>query len=184
VLFDKNNPSRILAGTEYGVWVSDDLGISWEEASVGMGRVPVYALRQQNTTNEQLDGLPFNIEVLNPGGIYAGTFGKGLYYIGDFILGVDDIQTTLSDKPFFDLTIFPNPTADAAKVKLNLTKTASVTLEIMDMSGRLVYRDMVGKLAAGERVISIPVNQFENGNYILNVITENYNETGRFVVLK
>jgi hypothetical protein len=184
VLFDKNNPSRILAGTEYGVWVSDDLGISWEEASVGMGRVPVYALRQQNTTNEQLDGLPFNIEVLNPGGIYAGTFGKGLYYIGDFILGVDDIQTTLSDKPFFDLTIFPNPTTDAAKVKLNLTKTASVTLEIMDMSGRLVYRDMVGKLAAGERVISIPVNQFENGNYILNVITENYNETGRFVVLK
>ena len=184
VLFDKNNPNRILAGTEYGVWVSDDLGASWEEASVGMGRVPVYALRQQNTTNEQLDALPYNIEVLNPGGIYAGTFGRGLYYTGDFILGVDDIQSTLSDKPFFDLKIFPNPTSDIAKVSLNLTKNANVTLEVMDMSGRLVYRDQVGRVAAGERVITIPVNRFEEGNYILNVITDNYNETGRFVVLK
>jgi len=184
VLFDKNNPNRVLAGTEYGVWVSEDLGASWEEASIGMGRVPVYALRQQTRTTADLAALAVNMEVLNEGAIYAGTFGRGIYYVGNYNLGVDDIHGNNSDKPSFDLSIFPNPTTDVAKVRINLTREANVTLEVMDMNGRLVYRDLVGRVAAGKRVMSIPVNSMKAGNYILNVITDGYNETGRFVVLK
>jgi photosystem II stability/assembly factor-like uncharacterized protein len=183
VLFDANNPGRVLAGTEYGVWVSDNLGDTWEEATLGMGRVPIYDLRQQTKTNADLDPLPFPAEVLNPGAIYAGTFGRGIYYIGDYILGLDDLSSAPASTGF-DISIYPNPASDFANVKLNFEKNTNLVIEVIDVTGRLVYSQAFGSVSAGERIFNIPTYDFNEGNYILRVIANGQAEVGRFSVEK
>ena len=183
VLFDANNPGRVLAGTEYGIWLSDDLGNTWEEATEGMGRVPIYDLRQQTKTNGDLDPLPFPAEVLNPGAIYAGTFGRGIYYIGDYILGLDD----LSSAPYstgFNISIYPNPASEFANVRLTFEKNVNLVIEVIDVTGRLVYSQPYGFISAGERIFNIPTYDLNEGNYILRVIANGQAEVGRFSVEK
>jgi hypothetical protein len=176
ILFDKNNPGRMIAGTEYGTWLSDDEGDSWTECNLGMGRVPVYDLRQQIKTVDD------NPNMLNEGTLYAGSFGRGLFYDGGYILSVDDVVDS-PQSPLSDLRIYPNPMNISGNVNLNLTREADVTIEIFDINGKLVMSSHRGQLNRGEQSLQFDVDQLRNGTYILNVIMDEYNETGRFVIM-
>ncbi|NND94489.1 MAG: T9SS type A sorting domain-containing protein [Flavobacteriales bacterium] len=183
VLFDKNTPGRLLVGTEYGVWVTDNDGQSYEECNTNMGRVPVYALEQQVLTTSDLDLLPGEHEVLNEGAIYAGTFGKGIYYIGDYILGLDDVDHSLNDV-IEGLKLYPNPAASEAQLQLDLAQTSNVILEIIDIQGRMVQSLPQGILQNGEQLLRFNVSDLSEGTYVLNVIADTRRETVTFVVKK
>ena len=180
VTFDANsgNSDRVLVGTEFGVFVTDDLGsTSWEESNSGdMYRVPVYDLKQQTRTH--LDNPNINNDYI----IYAGTFGGGLFSAGNMYVGINEFDAESSAT---SISIYPNPVADLARVDLNLEDHSVVQLEVFDTYGNRVMDINEGKLPKGKNTITLDVQNLASGNYILTILVDGYKtQTGKFVVTK
>ncbi len=179
VQFDISTPNRIFAGTEYGTFVSDDLGDSWEECNSNMGRVPVYALEQQVLTQDDMINGSGEI-VYNEGAMYAGTFGGGLFYLGSYVLGVEDFE---DDATSLNLNIYPNPMNSVGALNLDLDESANISINILDISGKVIKTMPQGRMSAGEHTIQFGVREFAEGTYLLNVISEGRSaQTSRFVI--
>lgn len=65
LLVDPNNSSRIYAGTDDGIWASDDAGASWSRYGTGMPHVAIFGLAMQNSNRV----------------LRASTHGRGMYEI-------------------------------------------------------------------------------------------------------
>jgi len=177
VTFDMNNPNRIIAGGEFGIWVSENDGDSWEECNNvglegGIGRVPVMELLQQT----QEEGT------FNFGQIYAGTHGRGFWESGEFIVGIDDNfgdEISLIDQ----LNIYPNPLTDNGTISFNLIERADVEMNIYDLSGNLVSSQTRLNMSSGQRTMQFNAADFASGIYIINVRVKDQAQFGKFVKL-
>ena len=177
VSFDMDNPGRIIAGTEYGIFVSENDGGTWEECNNtglpgGMGRVPVYELLQQT--------LPPSEGVWNTGQIYAGTHGRGFWTSGDFVVSVDDIveeEVALVD----GLTIYPNPVNDNANIRFELSERNDVELRIYDIKGNLIFSQSKLNMSSGQRTMEFNVADFASGIYVVNLRVKDQVQFGKFV---
>ena len=122
ITFDRgsDNPDRVIAGTEFGIFVTDNLGdTEWEECNTGdIYRVPVYDLRQQTKPG-----------TINENTIYAGTHGGGVFAAGHNLVGIRDIVNNTVE--FSGISIYPNPVSDVAKMDIKLENTAEVTVDYL-----------------------------------------------------
>ncbi|MBS1934526.1 MAG: T9SS type A sorting domain-containing protein [Bacteroidetes bacterium] len=62
------------------------------------------------------------------------------------------------------LTVFPNPTKDFINVYMGSAITSELTMRLVNISGQLLKTQ---KIAAGSNIVSIPVNNFSSGVYVL-----------------
>ena len=60
VIVPKSNPSKIVVGTDMGVWAADKLGDSytWTPQNAGLGNVPVFRVREESVLQ--------SIDILTP----------------------------------------------------------------------------------------------------------------------
>jgi ELWxxDGT repeat protein len=91
------------------------------------------------------------------------TTGRELYQLGEAVVKVKDMRTT--DAPH----IFPNPASDNVKIELNLTSDKVLNVRVTNISGKTVYESKPANYTASKMTITIPVNDFVPGNYILHV---------------
>jgi hypothetical protein len=75
------------------------------------------------------------------------------------------------------MTLFPNPAEDILNAQVPDKNATKATYRIYSISGQLISQAQ-GDVSAGS--LQIPVNQMENGLYLLEVETENGIWTGRF----
>lgn len=68
---------------------------------------------------------------------------------------------------------YPNPAINNTNIKFSLTKNADVTVEIMDMSGRVLNTIQQKGLVAGEHIVPISTANMAAGNYLYTVTTSN-----------
>ncbi|WP_165903724.1 T9SS type A sorting domain-containing protein [Hymenobacter gummosus] len=82
------------------------------------------------------------------------------------------------------LGVFPNPAAGAAKVSFELKRPGSVTVRVLDVTGRTVavVKENL-KLGAGQQHIELPAT-LKNGLYTAAVQTEETSQAVRFEVSK
>lgn len=69
-----------------------------------------------------------------------------------------------------DLTLFgtyPNPATTNTNVKFSLNKSADVTIQLMDMSGRTISQKVLNNLGTGEHAIPVETSGLAAGNYIV-----------------
>ncbi|NND77657.1 MAG: T9SS type A sorting domain-containing protein [Flavobacteriales bacterium] len=182
VTFDKLNPGRIIAGTEFGIFVSENDGGSWQECnfdpSTGkqtIGRTPVYELLQQTYTFADQ-------AVWNENTIYAGTHGRGFWFAGgDFTVDVEDI-TNLEDSKLIDgLNVYPNPLTETGTIAFNLNEMNDVEFSIYDMSGNLISSQGIMNMSAGQRNIQFDASGLANGIYIANIRVKDQVQFGKFI---
>lgn len=174
VCFDVNNPGTILAGTEYGIFVTEDEGNSeWEMCNTGeMYKVPIYDLRQQTWPN-----------TWNYGNIYVGSHGAGIFTSGDYVLGVEDLEEEV-EAGRLNLLVYPNPVTNIAKFDLELLDPAEVVVNILDMNGKMVRSIPQGKIY-GNNTIEFEASDLAEGTYLINCRVENQApKSGRFVVTR
>ena len=82
------------------------------------------------------------------------------------------------------LSVYPNPSAGAAKVSFGLRRGGTATVRVMDALGRQVALVLnAKKLAAGQQEVALPTT-LKAGIYIATVATEETTEAVRFVVTK
>jgi hypothetical protein len=82
------------------------------------------------------------------------------------------------------LSVFPNPAVDYAEVGFRNTVTMNVGVRVFDMMGKMVFEKASTTYESGFNAIQIPVNQFSNGLYNVQIITNNGTLTEKITVAK
>jgi photosystem II stability/assembly factor-like uncharacterized protein len=162
-VIDAYNSDHYIVGTELGVWDSYDRGQSWSEQNGGLEvQLPVYRLRQQTYLSDQCYAL------------YIGTHGRGMwrsttltsaspYGCSVNALGIKDHKDYISN-----MLVYPNPvTGGNSNVVLELSQSATATLRVIDMPGRLLQETTYNNLVTGKNELSLNTSNLANGTYLV-----------------
>lgn len=68
--------------------------------------------------------------------------------------------------------IYPNPSMGSVFIDLNLQKISDVTIQITDLTGRIVSTRTYGELMPGGQTIRYYTSGIAAGTYILNAIVD------------
>ena len=170
-IIDRNDPDVIVVGTSSGVFVTENGGASWENASTGFEGVPVYEVRQSWRTFEEGNG--------RPGEIYLGTFGRGIWRSTAY-LGIDDQTGEVINTIKTKLKTYPNPTNDNTNLSFNLTNSGEVYVNVYSITGRLV-KSITKNMSSGTNTLPIDCEDLPNGTYIIKFVSGKQNESVKFI---
>jgi hypothetical protein len=102
----------------------------------------------------------------NPSGEIRGQAGRTLCTaLPRATTGIKNI----SSEPF-DLNVYPNPAGDMAHLELNLTRSMQASLQLVDVTGRLLWKK-ARVFTAGTQEISLPVAMLPTGLYYVRFIS-------------
>lgn len=86
---------------------------------------------------------------------------------------VSSILSAENIEVFKDLTVLPNPSHGDFALSLNLDKTENTTLEVVDITGKILRKEVLGNLAPGSHLISVERGSLANGIYLMRLKSEN-----------
>ena len=127
----------------------------------------------QNFNNLKLIGIMMdpNGEIINANEVTIDeALANGLF------TGTNDPGNDLTQ-----LVVSPNPVSDIALVHFSISNTSNVSMEILDMTGRIVGKKNYGTMSG---VVDLPIQTsvLENGNYLIRVIQDNKFLTQKLIV--
>ncbi|MFC0184157.1 Por secretion system C-terminal sorting domain-containing protein [Pseudarcicella hirudinis] len=82
----------------------------------------------------------------------------------------------------FELSLGPNPAEDILKIRFNLTKTAEIHLEILNLSGNTIFNSADERLQAGSYEKVLDLNTIEKGNYLLRFWVDGESQTRKLQI--
>jgi hypothetical protein len=171
-IIDRDDSDIIVVGTSDGVFVTENGGGLWENASTGFDGTPVYEVRQSWRTWEEGNR--------RPGEIYIGTFGRGIWSTAAY-LGIGENNANGSQVFKTKLKTYPNPTTDNTTLTFNLSETSNVTVHVYNISGTLVKTITNKNVSAGAQTLTIDGSDLQRGTYIVKFVAGKQNETVKFI---
>lgn len=87
----------------------------------------------------------------------------------------------LSNEFIAAANVYPNPTSGLVNVDFTLNSSSDVSLEVIDVTGKVIYTNNAGVLANGSNSLSIDVNSFQSGVYYVNVLTNGTKVTRKLI---
>ncbi|MFT4061181.1 MAG: T9SS type A sorting domain-containing protein [Edaphocola sp.] len=93
-------------------------------------------------------------------------------------LGVKDASVTKTN-----LSIYPNPAADVLNFDFTSAAVAPATLRILDITGRLVKSEDLGKTTIGTKKYSLNVENIPTGTYIVEFNADGQKAISKFTKL-
>lgn len=81
------------------------------------------------------------------------------------------LPTSLNDREVarLQLSVFPNPSAGDLNVAFTLARSASVSIDLLDATGRLVQQLFQGQLSGGEQQLPLAAGRQPGGLYFLRI---------------
>jgi hypothetical protein len=86
---------------------------------------------------------------------------------------VSSILSTENIEVFKDLKVQPNPSNGDFALSLNLDKAENTTLEVVDITGKILRKEVLGNLAPGSHFIQVERGSLVNGIYLMRLKSEN-----------
>jgi len=83
--------------------------------------------------------------------------------IAMYISSVDDFERQLN------LDVFPNPTQSNAFMNFDLMKTSDVSIQLIDITGRVLWQEMTLNLSQGSKNMIIPTEGLSPGMYMITI---------------
>ncbi len=103
------------------------------------------------------------------------------YYLGGYYgTAVEDYSASV---PSLGLSISQNPVVSTAMVNFTLPSAANVTVEIIDVAGRIVSTPVNGSIASGSHAVASGLESAPAGIYVVRLTTGGHTETLRAVRL-
>ena len=179
VVIDARDASgqTVVVGTEFGIFVTEDGGTSWNISNMGVESgpggytAPVFDLKQQFRDSHEWSNIT------NSGAIYAGTHGRGMFVSGL----VSSVEEEVADaEEASSWSVFPNPVMSG---ELNLPTAGwqgNAQVEIYDMTGRRWISENV-QLSGVER-IRTDVQGLPSGHYVVRMAQGGNAKAAKFVV--
>jgi hypothetical protein len=110
-------------------------------------------------------------------GTYSVTLVASNYNCSDtLVYEVNPDNAGLSDDlmSLVNLNLYPNPTNENSTLLIdNKVDLSSLSIQINDLTGRLVYLKSLNSLGAGLHYFELPVASFDSGQYMLTLRDEN-----------
>lgn len=122
----------------------------------------------------------FSIESNNATVYTGGEFGSSderIFNVGG-TLGVNDLELVS------EVSVYPNPVRDNARVAFNLAENGVVTLDVINVLGATVVSENLGERATGNHVIDLNADRLESGIYMVNLMVGNQIHSTRISVSK
>lgn len=191
-LIPLNNSSQAIIGTEYGIFTTDNIfspSPVWSKSDDGIGSmVTVYMLyQQQNTlawrkTVTYDNGAPL-VQVFpgvyNTGQIYAATHGRG-FFTSKSYMSIKE-KSISKYTQLSSIKFYPNPVIDIASFEYTLIKPSKVTVNIFDISGRLLNSVDYGTQLSGVQKSEINLSELPSGAYFLQLQTIDGSSIKKFI---
>ena len=170
-IIDFQDANKIVAGTEFGAWISTNGGATWTGQNDEMGMVPVYDVQQQHR--------PWS-ECFNSGMIYFGTHGRGIWSSSD-LLGSREIEKE-EVAQVQAINLYPNPAVNFTNVNFELANTSDVSVSIYSMSGKLISSETLNNKAEGEVNYRVNTENLTTGVYFVSIQAEGMKfKTAKFI---
>jgi len=87
------------------------------------------------------------------------------------------------DVASIDANIYPNPSTETAKIYFYLPEKENIQLIVTDISGRTLYQQSAITYMPGRNEISLPVQQFPTGLYLVSLVSEHTRKTMKLDVI-
>ncbi|MDT8322691.1 MAG: T9SS type A sorting domain-containing protein [Bacteroidota bacterium] len=161
---DPLNPGTVFAAADrdFQLYRSTDLGDSWQRIQPAAGYNPQ---RISCMTVALMETLPMSRPPRF--GLFLGTIGHGVW-VYDMLFGPTSAQSPpRPSSP--QLTAYPNPARDAVSVTLQLGRSMSVDVEILDLLGRVLHRRSFGTKPPGTHTMTLNVASLPPGSYVLRL---------------
>ena len=84
-------------------------------------------------------------------------------------------------KTIAKLAVYPNPVSDLLQVVLDNQELSSATLRILDLNGRLVAEQNYS-VVKGMQELQIPVQQLNEGVYVVSLESAGYIAVSRIII--
>lgn len=191
--------TRIIVGTESGIYFSTDNGQTWSfsglqdyavSSIVIAGRTVFVGSNKGVFRSDNMQSwLSLNNGLSNIRINRLAIIGKTLYALtrnGAFEYNAD-ITTSVSDNvhsPVILASSFPNPTTDLAELAFTLPRTALVSVALYSALGTEVWRSESATMSAGEQHIRIDTRQLPTGVYAYRLMVDGVSSVGRIVVVR
>jgi hypothetical protein len=158
--------ANVFAGTSNGLYVSTDYGYNWVQKNEGLGNIKVISLGLVN------------------GFLFAGTVDNSVWKRAlSEIISVNVISTIVPDN--FSLSQnYPNPFNPETKIKFDVPKASFTKLIIYDLLGREVTTLVNEELKPGTYGVDWDASAFSSGVYFYKIISGDYSETKKMVLIK
>lgn len=177
VIIDRSDDQILVVGTSSGVFVTEDGGTTWQDGSTGFCGTPVYEVRQSWRSWDEGN--------FRPGEIYIGTFGRGIWSSTSYLSTNEAYNggnngTTIEE---FDTNLFPypNPTSASTSLSFELANSSDVTIQVYNLSGRLVKSISKKNMSQGSQVIDIEGADLATGTYVVKMFAGKQQATTKFV---
>ncbi len=102
-------------------------------------------------------------------------------YTKDGISVIDRLGLTWDNELFQNS---PNPCSNYTNIGFKLNQANNISLDIYDISGKLIYQVVKEYINANEYNYSVDVSEFENGKYIYTLHTDKKTYAKQFIVIK
>ena len=80
------------------------------------------------------------------------------------------IKSQLQDKPSFTVSgNYPHPATDLTQISIQLDKVSNLTVEVVDIMGKVIYTEEKAKLAPGSHQVTFQVSSLAAGLYTYSV---------------
>jgi len=141
-------PETLWAGTEIGLFISDDSGKSWRYSDSGLPSVSIWEMKKKGKQ------------------VMLATHGRGIWSVNlDEVVSVEEKTV----KPAADggITVYPNPCKDYVNIRFSAIPKGKVTAGIRSMDGKMVFQTQLDPNGAATVRLTLP--RLSSGNYILEV---------------
>ncbi len=138
----------------------------------------IYDLKTQTQKVNDVYGLPKNTNLgLNHFIKYNGYLLSASFIdssIGTELLILYDstLSVSQSNKLPATATLHPNPTMNDAYLNIQTNKPQTLSIQLTDVSGRMIYNKESRLYATGKHEITIPIHHLPSGTYICTLIGE------------
>lgn len=112
------------------------------------------------------DSLLFRLRMIS--GTSTTAWGWAIDFISIQQLPVSTEQQ-ISKNPF---TLYPNPSTGLINVRYGLQKPSEVTVDVIDLFGRVITKKSLGKREAGENTDPLNLEDQASGTYLVRITTE------------
>jgi hypothetical protein len=111
----------------------------------------------------------FDLKISNPARkLRAATHGNGAY---ERDLIEDNVSTNDLARIVSEMTVFPNPARDFAKITFELKESNNLNIRIVDIAGREVQIFENQSLSVGKNELDIDLTDLKSGNYFVQLVS-------------
>ena len=166
ILPDPNREGWLYIGTDFGMFYTDDAGDTWQSMSPVMPVCPV-----------------FDIDISDdPPKLVAGTHGRSMYAFDLGSVGIPEDNNRPTDYRLNQN--YPNPFNASTTIFYEIQNAGQVSLNIYDVTGRLVKTLVDGHVTAGEYKVSFDGSSLASGTYFVSLKAGDYQVSKKMTLIK